>query len=291
MEEAGSLISSSLAAPPKAGLPSEGCEEEVPRGPRTISPSPLRSLPCPGPCSPARFVWNSVYLLFFFFFLPSFLFFISTAGFLCGFHISFLESSGRGTRWLAGRGPWGRGVQLYTRTSGGAYLSILGEVAGSAKVESLGGSEVWCLLGEASLGSESYEELWRGCPPTHFLLIPQAPLGPWHLEAWPTGLPKWSFSASVSSSPWGWGQPRVRLSSPLSQGKVLEHALWPLRVRCVPCRLRKLDPEEEDDPFSNYEVPSEAKLENFPSVGPHRLSFDSATFMESGRTQAPRAVL
>lgn len=45
------------------------------------------------------------------------------------------------------------------------------------------------------------------------------------------------------------------------------------------------------DPFSNYEVPSEAKLENFPSVGPHRLSFDSATFMESGRTQAPQAVL
>ena len=56
-----------------------------------------------------------------------------------------------------------------------------------------------------------------------------------------------------------------------------------MQAWCVSCRLRKLDPEEEDDPFNNYEVPSEAKLESFPSVGPHRLSFDSATFMESGR--------
>lgn len=53
----------------------------------------------------------------------------------------------------------------------------------------------------------------------------------------------------------------------------------------IPCRLRKLDPEEEDDPFNNYEVQSEAKLESFPSVGPHRMSFDSTTFMESGRNQ------
>ncbi|XP_047617863.1 calcineurin-binding protein cabin-1 isoform X4 [Phacochoerus africanus] len=56
-----------------------------------------------------------------------------------------------------------------------------------------------------------------------------------------------------------------------------------LLVKFLPSRLRKLDPEEEDDPFNNYEVPSEAKLESFPSVGPHRLSFDSATFMESER--------
>ncbi|XP_053061886.1 calcineurin-binding protein cabin-1 isoform X3 [Acinonyx jubatus] len=45
--------------------------------------------------------------------------------------------------------------------------------------------------------------------------------------------------------------------------------------------LRKLDPEEEDDPFNTYEVQSEAKLQSFPNIGPHRLSFDSATFMES----------
>ncbi|XP_032112544.1 calcineurin-binding protein cabin-1 isoform X4 [Sapajus apella] len=54
-----------------------------------------------------------------------------------------------------------------------------------------------------------------------------------------------------------------------------------LLMKFLPSRLRKLDPEEEDDSFNNYEVQSEAKLENFPSIGPHRLSFDSATFMES----------
>ena len=47
--------------------------------------------------------------------------------------------------------------------------------------------------------------------------------------------------------------------------------------------MRKLDPEEEDDPFNSYEVPPEAKLESFPSTGPHRLSSDLATFVESGR--------
>nr|XP_015005367.2 calcineurin-binding protein cabin-1 isoform X6 [Macaca mulatta] len=54
-----------------------------------------------------------------------------------------------------------------------------------------------------------------------------------------------------------------------------------LLMKFLPSRLRKLDPEEEDDSFNNYEVQSEAKLESFPSIGPHRLSFDSATFMES----------
>uniref|UniRef100_A0A8C6E4B8 Calcineurin-binding protein cabin-1 n=1 Tax=Moschus moschiferus TaxID=68415 RepID=A0A8C6E4B8_MOSMO len=54
-----------------------------------------------------------------------------------------------------------------------------------------------------------------------------------------------------------------------------------LLLKFLPSRLRKLDPEEEDDPFNSYEVPPEAKLESFPSAGPHRLSSDSATFMES----------
>ncbi|XP_073916909.1 calcineurin-binding protein cabin-1 isoform X2 [Castor canadensis] len=54
-----------------------------------------------------------------------------------------------------------------------------------------------------------------------------------------------------------------------------------LLVKFLPSRLRKLEPEEEDDPFNNYEVQSETKLESFSSIGPHRLSFDSATFMES----------
>lgn len=48
-------------------------------------------------------------------------------------------------------------------------------------------------------------------------------------------------------------------------------------------RLRKLDPEEEEDPFNNYEVQSEIKEENFQHVGPHRMSFDSTTFLESGK--------
>nr|XP_020763084.1 calcineurin-binding protein cabin-1 [Odocoileus virginianus texanus] len=54
-----------------------------------------------------------------------------------------------------------------------------------------------------------------------------------------------------------------------------------LLLKFLPSRLRKLDPEEEDDPFNSYEVPPEARLESFPSAGPHRLSSDSATFMES----------
>ncbi|XP_045675715.1 LOW QUALITY PROTEIN: calcineurin-binding protein cabin-1 [Phyllostomus hastatus] len=54
-----------------------------------------------------------------------------------------------------------------------------------------------------------------------------------------------------------------------------------LLMKFLPSRLRKLDPEDEDDPFNGYEVQSEAKLESFPNLGSHRLSFDSATFMES----------
>ncbi|KYO31630.1 calcineurin-binding protein cabin-1 isoform E [Alligator mississippiensis] len=54
-----------------------------------------------------------------------------------------------------------------------------------------------------------------------------------------------------------------------------------LLVKFLPSRLRKVDPEEEDDPFNSYEVQSEIKEENFQHVGPHRMSFDSTTFMES----------
>ncbi|XP_007955587.1 calcineurin-binding protein cabin-1, partial [Orycteropus afer afer] len=56
-----------------------------------------------------------------------------------------------------------------------------------------------------------------------------------------------------------------------------------LLAKFLPSRLRKLDPEEEDGPFTSYEVQAEAKPEHSPSAGPHRLSFDSATFMESER--------
>ncbi|XP_064296324.1 calcineurin-binding protein cabin-1 [Phalacrocorax carbo] len=54
-----------------------------------------------------------------------------------------------------------------------------------------------------------------------------------------------------------------------------------LLVKFLPSRLRKLDPEEEEDPFNSYEVQSEIKEENFQHAGPHRMSFDSTTFMES----------
>uniref|UniRef100_G3T6I4 Calcineurin-binding protein cabin-1 n=1 Tax=Loxodonta africana TaxID=9785 RepID=G3T6I4_LOXAF len=56
-----------------------------------------------------------------------------------------------------------------------------------------------------------------------------------------------------------------------------------LLVKFLPSRLRKLDPEEEDGPFNNYEVQSEAKPDHSSSAGLHRMSFDSATFMESER--------
>lgn len=59
-------------------------------------------------------------------------------------------------------------------------------------------------------------------------------------------------------------------------------------VTGVSRRLRKLDPEEEDDAFHSYEVPAEAKLESCASSGPQRLSFDAATFMESGRRPVVR---
>ncbi|XP_020833225.1 calcineurin-binding protein cabin-1 isoform X2 [Phascolarctos cinereus] len=64
-----------------------------------------------------------------------------------------------------------------------------------------------------------------------------------------------------------------------------------LLLKFLPPRLRKLDPEEEDDPFSNYEVQSEIKQENFPSVGTHRLSFDSTTFVESEQQDVHKFLL
>ncbi|XP_045145500.1 calcineurin-binding protein cabin-1 [Echinops telfairi] len=56
-----------------------------------------------------------------------------------------------------------------------------------------------------------------------------------------------------------------------------------LLAKFLPSRLRKLDPEEEDGPFSSYEVLSETKPEHCPATGLPRLSVDSATFMESER--------
>ncbi|XP_028566665.2 calcineurin-binding protein cabin-1 isoform X2 [Podarcis muralis] len=53
-----------------------------------------------------------------------------------------------------------------------------------------------------------------------------------------------------------------------------------LLVKFLPSRLRKPDPEEDEGPFSSYEVQSEAKEENFQHVGTHRMPCDSTTCME-----------
>ncbi|XP_064424124.1 calcineurin-binding protein cabin-1 isoform X2 [Latimeria chalumnae] len=54
-----------------------------------------------------------------------------------------------------------------------------------------------------------------------------------------------------------------------------------LLVKFLPSRLKKLDPEDEDDAFGGYEIQSEVKQEDLQLLGPHRMSFDSTTFMES----------
>ncbi|KAF7239795.1 Calcineurin-binding protein cabin-1, partial [Varanus komodoensis] len=55
--------------------------------------------------------------------------------------------------------------------------------------------------------------------------------------------------------------------------------------------LRKLDPEEDDGPFSSYEVQSEAKEENFQHIGSHRMSFDLTTGMESEKQDVHKFLL
>ncbi|XP_068952704.1 calcineurin-binding protein cabin-1 [Petaurus breviceps papuanus] len=64
-----------------------------------------------------------------------------------------------------------------------------------------------------------------------------------------------------------------------------------LLLKFLPPRLRKLDPEEDDDPFSSYEVQAEIKQEDFPSVGTPRLSFDSTTFVASEQQDVHKFLL
>ncbi|XP_053135173.1 calcineurin-binding protein cabin-1 isoform X2 [Hemicordylus capensis] len=64
-----------------------------------------------------------------------------------------------------------------------------------------------------------------------------------------------------------------------------------LLVKFLPSRLRKLDPEEEDGPFSSYEIQSEAKEENFQHIGSHRMSFDATACMESERQDVHKFLL
>ncbi|XP_063000055.1 calcineurin-binding protein cabin-1 isoform X2 [Elgaria multicarinata webbii] len=64
-----------------------------------------------------------------------------------------------------------------------------------------------------------------------------------------------------------------------------------LLVKFLPLRLRKLDPEEDDGPFSSYEVQSEVKEENFQHIGLHRMSFDLTTGMESEKQDVHKFLL
>ncbi|XP_066465750.1 calcineurin-binding protein cabin-1 isoform X2 [Tiliqua scincoides] len=64
-----------------------------------------------------------------------------------------------------------------------------------------------------------------------------------------------------------------------------------LLVKFLPSRLRKLDPEEEEGPFGNYEIQSEAKEENLQHMGSHRMSFDSTACMESEKQDVHKFLL
>ncbi|KAG9487419.1 hypothetical protein GDO78_007327 [Eleutherodactylus coqui] len=63
-----------------------------------------------------------------------------------------------------------------------------------------------------------------------------------------------------------------------------------LLIKFLPSRLRKLDSEEEDDSFGNYEMQSDLKQENFPA-GNTAKSFDSTTFMESEKEDVHQFLL
>ncbi|XP_041079320.1 calcineurin-binding protein cabin-1-like isoform X4 [Polyodon spathula] len=56
-----------------------------------------------------------------------------------------------------------------------------------------------------------------------------------------------------------------------------------LLVKFLPSRLKKLDPEDEDESLNSYEILSEVKQDSAKLVGSHCMSFDSTPFMESER--------
>nr|XP_056715006.1 calcineurin-binding protein cabin-1 [Euleptes europaea] len=64
-----------------------------------------------------------------------------------------------------------------------------------------------------------------------------------------------------------------------------------LLVKFLPSRVRKLDPEEEDGAFSNYEVQCEAKEESFLPVGSNRTLFDLTSCMESEKQDVHKFLL
>ena len=153
------------------------------------APAPPPTAPashCPAPVLvPPPHCWGIVSSFFFIF--------VSTAGFLCGFHVSVLEWLGRSTQWLAGHSSQrGQAVNLCSTRSGGTTCPSLGGRRGQLKAESLGS-----LPGETTSppSPEHCEESWR-CrlsPPT-LSLPPQPAFGQ---------LPsRQSPAAAVSSSLW-----------------------------------------------------------------------------------------
>ncbi|XP_066546101.1 calcineurin-binding protein cabin-1 isoform X3 [Amia ocellicauda] len=56
-----------------------------------------------------------------------------------------------------------------------------------------------------------------------------------------------------------------------------------LLLKFLPSRLKKLDPEDDEESLSNYEIQSEVKEDNQQLMGSHCMSFDSTVFMESER--------
>lgn len=146
------------------------------------APGPPPTTPashCPAPVLvPPPHCWGMVSSFFFIF--------VSTAGFLCGFHVSFLEWLGRGTQWLAGRSSQrGRAVHLCSARSGGTTCPSLGGRRGQLKAESLG----VCRERPPPPRAQSTVRSRGGaaCPP-HSLLTPPARFGPQRVEAWPTAV-------------------------------------------------------------------------------------------------------
>ncbi|KAM4708678.1 calcineurin-binding protein cabin-1 [Discoglossus pictus] len=64
-----------------------------------------------------------------------------------------------------------------------------------------------------------------------------------------------------------------------------------LLLKFLPSRLRKSDSEEDEDPFSSYELQSELKSDIFFHTGNITMSFDSTTFMDSEKQDVHQFLL
>ncbi|XP_015221768.2 calcineurin-binding protein cabin-1 isoform X4 [Lepisosteus oculatus] len=58
-----------------------------------------------------------------------------------------------------------------------------------------------------------------------------------------------------------------------------------LLFKFLPSRLKKLDPEDDEESLSNYEIQSEVKQDSQLLTGSHSMSFDTTTFRESERQE------